>query len=156
MSDATKSLRDTIISASEDAQSAWCVRPAPDHPARAAWEVPFRKQLDLIATLCRSVTTSTVLPPFVIAYLREYNAAWNDHKRVVNIEALEPAQDGLKDLPPFIIDEGYQLRPKKGWWSQYGAFSLAVWLHQVLMMGWMYSRGGSLTQDQWGIVCSAL
>ncbi|KAI0683483.1 hypothetical protein C8Q76DRAFT_804128 [Earliella scabrosa] len=119
MSDATKSLRDTIISASEDAQSAWCVRPAPDHPARAAWEVPFRKQLDHIATLCRSVTTSTVLPPFVIAYLREYNAAWNDHKRVVNIEALEPAQDGLKDLPPFIIDEGYQLRPKKGWWSQY-------------------------------------
>ncbi|KAI0690386.1 hypothetical protein C8T65DRAFT_745829 [Cerioporus squamosus] len=98
-------------------QTAWTARPAKDHPARAGWERMLRSDLASLARLLKQLPSDDVsIPPFLLTFLVEYNAAFHA-KRPYDVEALDPAHTP-DQVCNFRADRAYKFRPVDGgWWA---------------------------------------
>ncbi|KAI0690382.1 hypothetical protein C8T65DRAFT_700005 [Cerioporus squamosus] len=98
-------------------QSAWIARPAEDHPARSVWVGKFWSDLAALVGSIRKVEERDVrVPPFVVAFLVEHNAAFAAH-RPYSLPALDPAL-APRAMGNFQVDDDYTFEPVRGgWWN---------------------------------------
>ncbi|RDX39572.1 hypothetical protein OH76DRAFT_1491012, partial [Lentinus brumalis] len=98
-------------------QSAWSARPVAGHPARSLWDAKFWSDVRALAASVKRLDGSEVLvPPFVLAFLVEHNAAFT-LQRPYDLAAMDPAR-APRAIGNFRADASYRFEfVDGGWWS---------------------------------------
>ncbi len=90
------------------------------HPARSLWDAKFWSDVRALAASVKRLDGSEVLvPPFVLAFLVEHNAAFT-LQRPYDLAAMDPAR-APRAIGNFRADASYRFEfVDGGWWSDPG------------------------------------